>query len=88
MLTASVHGHIHVVKCLAELGADLNIESIVSVVIVNEEVFLFAHNHHEYNLIQNRENALILASINDHVEVVKYLVDNGADFNMKNNVSL
>ena len=31
--------------------------------------------------------ALILASLKGHINIVKYLIENGADVNIKNNVS-
>ena len=85
---ASLEGNLETVRELLS-NTDFNINHLQ---VSNIHVCLYFHNNiTDTNIcdicVQAGNTALILASYYGHINIIKYLIENGADVNIKNNVS-
>ncbi|MHB9146875.1 MAG: ankyrin repeat domain-containing protein [Candidatus Amoebophilus sp.] len=73
-------GYLEAVKYLVEKGADVNAKTKW----VTEFEYEYGYSEHEYVEDKYDYTPLLCACENDHLEVVKYLIEKGADINAKN----
>ena len=86
-MVASQNGHVEVVDKLLQHGASVDLQSKVSVTLLNSlykcmNIAPHTMTYHE----QNGVSSLISASENGHVEVVDKLLQHGAKADLQENV--
>ena len=84
-MVASQNGHVEAVDKLLQHGASVDLQSKVSVTLLNSLykcMNIASHTYHE----QNGASSLISASENGHVEVVDKLLQHGAKADLQENV--
>ena len=85
---ASLEGNLETVRELLS-NTDVNINHLQ---VSKNHVCLYFHNNiidtNKFDIcVQAGNTALMLASSNGHINIVKYLIENIADINIKDNVS-
>lgn len=81
MIACAVPDRLEVVRHLVEKGANINIQDDVSAISAFTE--MFANNC----ALQNGETALMKTFHTGSIEVIKYLIEKGANMNLQNKVN-
>jgi hypothetical protein len=91
LISASILGHLEVVKYLVEKGVDVNTQSSAALRFASQygklEVVKYLLENGA-DIHSRNDEALILASQNGHLDVVRYLVENGADVHAQTDAAL
>ena len=91
MKGASAYGYVEIAKYLVEKGADISKMTIVEWASAGwlEKVQECIENSADVSAKNKKgKTALRFASQNGHLDIVKYLVENGADINIKRSIEL
>ena len=87
-MCAAKHGHVSVVKLLIEAGAELDLQD--TEVCVSEGMCSIIHAcmivHNTHACLQNGCTALTVAAQASQVDIVRSLLDSGADLNIQEKV--
>ncbi len=80
---AAIRNHIEIVELLLKFGADVNAKKLVNFDVHVLDMLFFMHA----SIVQHGPTALLCAAFNGCVEVVQFLLNNGANINDKDYVS-